>query len=61
MPVIIPREQDGAWQEDDTPERQLRAMLVPLPTDRLLARAANPVMNKATVGVQEWLEVAPTT
>lgn len=55
MPVILPPEQYDAWLDYETPETELRSLLVPYPADRMSARPANPVVNKASVEGPECL------
>lgn len=55
MPVILPAEKYDAWLDNDTPEWELKSLLVPYPAVRMTAQAANPVVNKATVEGPECL------
>ncbi len=55
MPVIIPPDSYRKWLDNDTPHRELKAMLKPFPAEVMTARLANPVVNKATVEGPECL------
>lgn len=63
MPVIVHPEDYHRWLDNDTPQRDLKAMLKPFPADVMTARLANPIVNKAGVEGPECLElpVEPTT
>ena len=58
VPFVTRGERYGAWLDNETPDRELKAMLVPFPAERMTARAANPVMNQATVEGPVCLEFA---
>jgi putative SOS response-associated peptidase YedK len=55
MPAIIPPDLYRQWLGNDTPQRELRAMLRPFPAGGMTARIANPAVNKATVEGPECL------
>jgi putative SOS response-associated peptidase YedK len=48
MPVIVPPDSYRKWLDNDTPHRELKAMLKPFPAEGMTARLANPVVNRAT-------------
>jgi putative SOS response-associated peptidase YedK len=58
MPAIIPPDLYWAWLDNDTPQRELKAMLKPFPAEGMTARLANPVLNKAKGERPECLAVA---
>ena len=58
MPAIVPPESYRAWLSNDTPERELKAMLRPFPAEVMTARLANPVVNRAGVEGPECLGLA---
>ena len=57
LPYIPP---DGyrRWLDNDTPERELKAMLRPFPAEGMTSRLADPRVNKAGVEGPECLGLA---
>jgi putative SOS response-associated peptidase YedK len=47
MPVILPREAEGAWLAHDTPRPELEALLSGLPAEQLSLRPVGPAVNDA--------------
>jgi len=60
MPVILAKDDYRRWLVNDTPQRELKAMLKPFPADAMTARRANPIVNKATSEGPECLAVPET-
>ncbi len=58
MPAIVPPDLYRKWLHNDTPAKELKAMLRPFPPEGMTARLANPRVNKATAEGPECLAVA---
>jgi putative SOS response-associated peptidase YedK len=61
MPAVLPPDQYRRWLDNDTPHRDLKAMLRPFPAEGMTARLANPIVNRATAEGPEWLAAAATS
>jgi putative SOS response-associated peptidase YedK len=61
MPAVLPPEQYRRWLGNDTPHRELKAMLRPFPAEVMTARLANPMVNRATSEGPECLAAVSTS
>lgn len=59
MPVILPRDRMKRWLDPETPEDELRAMLVPYPAELMRAYEVSREVNKATSNGQQLIEPVP--
>ena len=61
MPVILPRDGEGAWLDHATPRAELLELLAPLPSEHTAVVPVGPAVNDARYDGPECLAPPPAS